>query len=165
LELLEELLANYQGTLLLVSHDRSFVDNTVTHTWFFDGNGHIQQFVGGFSDATRHKAQSEMLDTSVKETNKTETKVDKKAVNKLTQPVKKKKLSYKLQLELDGLPSLLEKLEEEVERLQETINTPEFFTKDKKEADQFLMLLAETEEKLDTAFTRWEELDELQTGE
>ena len=69
LELLEELLANYQGTLLLVSHDRSFVDNTVTHTWFFDGNGNIQQFVGGYSDAVRHKAQSEATRKPLKKVN------------------------------------------------------------------------------------------------
>ena len=161
LELLEELLSNYQGTLLLVSHDRSFVDNTVTHTWFFDGNGHIQQFVGGYSDAARHKAQSEAPKHIIKE-NKPAIVKNEKAV---PQAPKKKKLSYKIQLELDGLPALLEQLEEKIEELQGTINTPEFFTKDKKDADQFLTLLAETEEKLEIAFARWEELDELQNGE
>lgn len=161
LELLEELLANYQGTLLLVSHDRSFVDNTVTHTWFFDGNGNIQQFVGGYSDAVRHKAQSEAPAQVVKEAKSAPAKVEKAAIKS----PKKKKLSYKVQLELDGLPALVEQLEEKVGELQETINTPEFFTKDKKEADQFLALLAETEQKLENAFSRWEELDELQNGE
>ena len=161
LELLEELLANYQGTLLLVSHDRSFVDNTVTHTWFFDGNGNIQQFVGGYSDAIRHKAQSETPVQPVKETKPEPVKVEKATIKS----AKKKKLSYKVQLELDGLPALVEQLEEKVAELQEAINTPEFFTKDKKEADQFLALLAETEEKLENAFSRWEELDELQNGE
>jgi len=163
LELLEELLANYQGTLLLVSHDRSFVDNTVTHTWFFDGNGNIQQFVGGYSDASRHKQQSEAA-KAPKEA-KPAPKVEKTEAKPVAKTTKKKKLSYKLQLELDGLPALLEQLEEKVEELQETINTPEFFTKDKQEADKFLALLAETEEQLETAFARWEELDELQNGE
>lgn len=161
LELLEELLANYQGTLLLVSHDRSFVDNTVTHTWFFDGKGNIQQFVGGYSDAVRHKAQSEAPNIAEKATKPAPLKAEKKA----TAPAKKKKLSYKIQLELDELPALLETLEAEVETLQETINTPEFFTKDKKDANQFLAQLAEAEAKLETAFARWEELDELQNGE
>jgi len=164
LELLEELLANYQGTLLLVSHDRSFVDNTVTHTWFFDGNGNIQQFVGGYSDANRHKEQSEASSVAVKET-KVQPKAEKTVTKSATTPAKKKKLSYKVQLELDGLPTVLEQLEDKVVELQETINTPEFFTKDKKEADKFLALLAETEEQLETAFARWEELDELQNGE
>ncbi|TEW49812.1 ATP-binding cassette ATPase Uup [Psychromonas algicola] len=165
LELLEELLANYQGTLLLVSHDRSFVDNTVTHTWFFDGNGNIQQFVGGYNDALRHKAQSEPAVSTAKETKPATTKAEVKVDKEVAKPAKKKKLSYKVQLELDGLPLVLEQLEEKVGELQETINTPEFFTKDKKEADEFLALLAETEEKLEVAFARWEELEELQNAE
>jgi len=159
LELLEELLAEYQGTLLLVSHDRSFVDNTVTHTWFFDGNGKIEQFVGGFSDAARHKAQSEQPAVEKKAEKQVEKKVAKAA------PKTTKKLSYKMQLELDALPRELETLENRVEELQEMINTPEFYTKDKKEADKFLAELATTEEKLEVAFERWEHLEELQNGE
>ncbi|WP_372881482.1 ABC transporter ATP-binding protein [Psychromonas sp.] len=163
LELLEELLANYQGTLLLVSHDRSFVDNTVTNTWFFDGNGNVELFVGGYSDAVRHKTQSEAArqpESTVKKSN-----VQPKAQPVPVNTVKKKKLSYKLQLELDGLPRLLEELETKVETLQETINTPEFFTKDKKDADKFLTELADTEMQLEEAFMRWEELEEMQNGE
>ncbi|MFT5559584.1 MAG: ATP-binding cassette subfamily F protein uup [Sphingobacteriales bacterium] len=161
LELLEELLANYKGTLLLVSHDRSFVDNTVTNTWFFDGNGNVQQFVGGYSDAMRHKTQSEAPAEAVLNDVKASAKKDKAPVK----VVAKKKLSYKLQLELDGLPRLLEEVEEKVESLQATINTPEFFNKDKTEADTFLAQLAQAEERLETTFMRWEELEELQNGE
>jgi ATP-binding cassette subfamily F protein uup len=161
LELLEELLANYQGTLLLVSHDRSFVDNTVTHTWFFDGNGHIAQFVGGYSDAVRHKTQSEATKQPLSNDDKVQVKKEKTPVKTAA----KKKLSYKLQLELDGLPRLLEELETKVASLQETINTAEFFTKDKNEADKFLAELADLEQQLDDAFMRWEELEELKNGE
>ena len=162
LELLEELLANYQGTLLLVSHDRSFVDNTVTNTWFFDGNGNVEQFVGGYSDAVRHKAQSEAARQPVPaEVAKAQVKKDKAPVKAAVQ----KKLSYKLQLELDGLPRVLEELEAKVAALQETINTPAFFSKDKKDADQFLAELASAEAQLDSAFMRWEALEELQNGE
>ncbi|PKG39983.1 ATP-binding cassette ATPase Uup [Psychromonas sp. Urea-02u-13] len=157
LELLEELLADYKGTLLLVSHDRSFVDNTVTHTWFFDGNGNIEQFVGGFSDAARHKAQSETPVIAEKPVVKNVAKAEK------TKPAKK--LSYKMQLELDALPKELERLESKVEELQAMINTAEFFTKDKQDADKFLADLASTEEKLEVAFERWEHLEELQNGE
>lgn len=161
LELLEELLANYKGTLLLVSHDRSFVDNTVTNTWFFDGNGNVQQFVGGYSDAMRHKTQSEVPAQPVVSDVKAPAKKDKAPVK----TVAKKKLSYKLQLELDGLPRLLEELEENVESFQATINTPEFFTKDKTEADTFLAQLAQAEALLEKTFMRWEELEELHNGE
>ncbi|ABM04022.1 ABC transporter ATP-binding protein [Psychromonas ingrahamii 37] len=161
LELLEELLANYKGTLLLVSHDRSFVDNTVTNTWFFDGNGNVKQFVGGYSDAMRHKTQSEAPAQPVISDVKAAAKKDKAPVKAAA----KKKLSYKLQLELDNSPRLLEELEEKVESLQATINTPEFFNKDKTEADAFLAQLAQAEEQLETTFMRWEELEELQNGE
>lgn len=161
LELLEELLANYKGTLLLVSHDRSFVDNTVTNTWFFDGNGNVQQFVGGYSDAVRHKTQSEAPAQPVVSDVKAQVKKEKAPVK----AVAKKKLSYKLQLELDGLPRLLEEQEEKVESFQATINTPEFFTKDKTEADAFLTQLKRAEELLEKTFMRWEELEELQNGE
>ncbi|MFT6925760.1 MAG: ATP-binding cassette subfamily F protein uup [Psychromonas sp.] len=161
LELLEELLANYKGTLLLVSHDRSFVDNTVTNTWFFDGNGNVQQFVGGYSDAMRHKTQSEVPAQPVVSHVKAQVKKEKAPVKAAA----KKKLSYKLQLELDGLPRLLEELEEKVESFQATINTPEFFTKDKTEADAFLAQLAQAEEQLEKTFMRWEELEGLQNGE
>jgi len=161
LELLEELLGNYQGTLLLVSHDRSFVDNTVSHTWFFDGKGNIEQFVGGYSDAVRHKEQS----ATAREPLIKEPKAQLKNEKAPTKALQKKKLSYKLQLELDALPQLLEELEEKVAALQETINKPEFFTKDKREADKFLAELADTEQQLEEAFMRWEELEELKNGE
>ncbi|HEY7865055.1 MAG TPA: ABC transporter ATP-binding protein [Psychromonas sp.] len=161
LELLEELLANYKGTLLLVSHDRSFVDNTVTNTWFFDGNGNVQQFVGGYSDAVRHKTQSEAPAQPVVSDVKAQVKKEKAPVK----AVAKKKLSYKVQLELDGLPRLLEEQEEKVESFQATINTPEFFTKDKTEADAFLTQLKQAEDLLEKTFMRWEELEELQNGE
>ena len=156
LELLEELLANYKGTLLLVSHDRSFVDNTVTHTWFFDANAHIDQFVGGYTDAVRHKMQSEAAHQPVVSETKAPIKQDKVA----TKVAAKKKLSYKDQLELDGLPRELEELEAKIQTLQDTINTPAFFSKEKKQADAFLADLASTEEQLETAFMRWEELQD-----
>jgi ATP-binding cassette subfamily F protein uup len=165
LELLEELLANYQGTLLLVSHDRSFVDNTVSHTWFFDGNGNIEQFVGGFSDASRHKKQSEALSKPAVDANSIKNEIKKQVAENAKPKSVKKKLTYKEQLELDKLPALLEELENRVEILQEAINTPEFFTKNKADADQFLADLAQSEQQLEEAFERWECLEEIQNGE
>ena len=161
LELLEELLANYNGTLLLVSHDRSFVDNTVSHTWFFDGKGNVEQFVGGFSDANRHKTQSEALNKPQVDANSIVKEIKKQKV--VTN--QKVKLTYKEQLELDKLPQQLEDLENRVETLQETINTPEFFTKNKTDADKFLADLAETELAFEDAFSRWEKLEAIQEGE
>ncbi len=92
-------------------------------------------------------------------------KVPANTAKQVDKQLKKKKLSYKLQLELDALPRQLEELEAKVATLQESINAPEFFTKNRNEADQFLAELAKTEEQLEIAFMRWEELEELQNGE
>ncbi|WP_234493742.1 ABC transporter ATP-binding protein [Vibrio maritimus] len=162
LELLEELLGNYQGTLLLVSHDRQFVDNTVTASWIFEGNGVIEEFVGGYHDAQQQRQQ--VLDARkayepVKENKKQPVEQDKKATTVNSKP---KKLSYKLQRELEALPALLEQLEQEIEQLQETVNDPAFFAKPVDETQPILDSLSAKEQELDVAFERWEELEAMQ---
>ena len=109
LELLEDLLANYEGTLLLVSHDRQFVDNTVMTSWIFEGNGVVEEFVGGYHDAQKQRAQA-LEYRQVEKPAKTEKVVEE---TPKTAPVKAKpkKLSYKLQRELEALPMRLEELE------------------------------------------------------
>ena len=161
LELLEDLLANYQGTLLLVSHDREFVDNTVTTSWIFEGNGHIEEFVGGYHDAQQQRRQ-------VKETRQ-ETSPRQESVKQVEEPrktadpkPKAKKLSYKLQRELEALPQTLERLETEINTLQEEVNNPEFFAKPVEETQPILDKLAAKEQELDVAFERWEELEAIQ---
>ena len=155
LELLEELLAEYQATLLLVSHDRRFIDNTVTHSWVFEGDGRISEYVGGYADMMAHRQQSNQLKPLAKEAGKGDFAVE-KTVNQVK---KTKKLSYKLQLELDSLPALLETLEQQVNGYQEQINQPEFFSKDSQETQTILAALQASEEALDAAFMRWEELE------
>lgn len=122
LELLEELLSDYGGTVLLVSHDRQFVDNTVTDCWIFEGDGVIKPYTGGYTDAHWQQANS----------------VDIKAPAAVSAPVKaapekaeerKKggsKMSYNLQRELEGLPAKIEQLEADVASLQEQVGNPEF---------------------------------------
>ncbi|MFC3023968.1 ABC transporter ATP-binding protein [Vibrio zhugei] len=161
LELLEDLLANYQGTLLLVSHDREFVDNTVTTSWIFEGNGHIEEFVGGYHDAQQQRRQ-------VKETRQ-ETSPRQESVKQVEEPrktadpkPKAKKLSYKLQRELEALPQTLERLETEINTLQEEVNNPEFFAKPVEETQPILDKLTAKEQELDIAFERWEELEAIQ---
>jgi ATP-binding cassette subfamily F protein uup len=162
LELLEELLGNYQGTLLLVSHDRQFVDNTVTASWIFEGNGVIEEFVGGYHDAQQQRQQ--VLDARKAYEPVKENKKQPVEQNSKTQPVnsKPKKLSYKLQRELEALPALLEQLEQEIEQLQETVNDPAFFAKPVEETQPILDSLAAKEQELDVAFERWEELEAMQ---
>ncbi|WCP68466.1 ABC transporter ATP-binding protein [Vibrio tubiashii] len=160
LELLEDLLANYQGTLLLVSHDRQFVDNTVTTSWIFEGEGVIEEFVGGYHDAQQQRIQSlkarapEKPTKSIKQVEET----PKTAAVKN----KPKKLSYKLQRELEALPAKLEELEADIESLQEQVNSADFFSKPVEQTQPVLDKLTATEQELEIAFERWEELEAMQ---
>ncbi|NOJ04553.1 ABC transporter ATP-binding protein [Vibrio splendidus] len=160
LELLEDLLANYEGTLLLVSHDRQFVDNTVMTSWIFEGNGVVEEFVGGYHDAQKQRAQA-LEYRQVEKPTKTEKVVE---GTPKTAPVKAKpkKLSYKLQRELEALPMRLEELETEIETLQQEVNDPDFFSKSVEQTQPVLDKLSAVEQELEVAFERWEELEALQ---
>ncbi|MBE4473663.1 ABC transporter ATP-binding protein [Vibrio parahaemolyticus] len=161
LELLEEMLANYQGTLLLVSHDREFVDNTVTTSWIFEGDGVIEEFVGGYHDAKQQRDQTLAVRFSTEKPAKKEKVVEE--TPKTTQPKNNsKKLSYKLQRELEALPAKLEQLESDIETLQEQVNDPEFFAKPVEQTQPVLEQLAALEQELEIAFERWEELEAMQ---
>ncbi|MER0394898.1 ABC transporter ATP-binding protein [Vibrio vulnificus] len=161
LELLEELLANYQGTLLLVSHDRQFVDNTVTTSWIFEGEGKIEEFVGGYHDAQQQRKQAiearEVMEKSAPK-GKVVEETPKTAPAKNTS----KKLSYKLQRELEALPAKLEQLEADIEALQEQVNSAEFFAQPVETTQPVLEQLAALEQELEIAFERWEELEAMQ---
>ncbi|MFH6953680.1 ABC transporter ATP-binding protein [Pseudoalteromonas sp. XMcav1-K] len=159
LELLEEILANYQGTVLVVSHDREFIDNTCSTVWGFLGDGKVVEVVGGYQDFQNY-AQS-LAEKTVIEQKQKDTEKDKKVADK---PLAKKagKLSYKLKRELEDLPALLESLEQEVEELQEVVNSPDFFKQDSEQTQKTLNQLQQAESKLETAFMRWEELEQLQ---
>ncbi len=149
LELLEELLCNYDGTLILVSHDRTFLDNVVTSTLAFEGDGQVNEYVGGYEDWLRQSRQVNTSSTA-KKTEKKETKSKKK----------KTKLSYKDQFELDTLPQNIEKLEAEQEQLQNQIAEPDFYQQEKKDIDKVLTRLSELEKELETTDARWEELSD-----
>ncbi len=148
LELLEELLCNYDGTLILVSHDRTFLDNVVTSTLAFEGDGEINEYVGGYEDWLRQSRKSK-------------SDVKTKKVEKKTKPEKKKtKLSYKDQFELDTLPQKIEKLESEQEQIQNKIAEPDFYQQEKKDVDKILARLNELEKELEISYARWEELSD-----
>lgn len=160
LELLEELVDGYQGTVLLVSHDRQFVDNTVTECWIFEGNGEIGAFVGGYHDAQLQRAAYKQTKTAVK------------AAAPATKPAEKNesakrsagKLSYNLTRELEQLPQKLEQLETRIGELQAQMSHPDFFSQPHDKTQPVLDALAETEKALETAFQRWEELEALKNG-
>jgi ATP-binding cassette subfamily F protein uup len=152
LELLEELLANYPGTLLLVSHDRYFLDNVVTSTLVFEGNGQVKEYVGGYQDWLRQR-------TVPKPT------VPKKPTTTLPkhgpQKPKTRKLGYKEQRELAELPERIETLESELAELQTEISNPDFYRGEKAKINQILARIKTIEDKLQTAYKRWETLEEL----
>ncbi|MEX4117247.1 ABC transporter ATP-binding protein [Haemophilus influenzae] len=163
LELLEEILTDYQGTLLIVSHDRQFIDNTATECYLFEGEGRLNKYVGGFFDAKQQQANfwaSKAVEEQAK-AKKTEPLKEESAVkNDRTSKPKSVKLSYKEQRELEQLPQLLEELETKITALQAEIADPAFFQQTHYITDAKLKALADTEAELETAFLRWEELEE-----
>ncbi|MCC4274692.1 ATP-binding cassette domain-containing protein [Marinomonas communis] len=171
LELLEELLMNYDGTLLLVSHDRAFLDNVVTSTIAFEGEGNVQEYVGGYEDWIRQGGKFPDESTAEVEKpqkpQKAEKKAEKKAEasKKAPEPVKaKSKLSYKLQREFDAMPDLLADLEQQLEELNEVTSAADFYTGDQEKVQATLAKLSETEQALEDAMERWVELEEMQNG-
>ncbi|QFU23094.1 ABC transporter ATP-binding protein [Shewanella eurypsychrophilus] len=160
LELLESLLTEYPGTLLIVSHDRAFIDNTVTSSWWFTGNGGWSEYVGGYQDAVSQGAKfysEEPQEAKGVQPVKVEVKDEKSEIK----PKVEKKLSYKLQRELEGLPAQMESLEQEVEVLQEKVSAPDFYAQDQDKINLQLGQLTEKEQKLEVCFERWEELESL----
>lgn len=145
LELLEELLSHYPGTVLLVSHDRAFLDNVVTSTLVFTGEGKIEEFVGGYQDWLRQRALPTVEAKTAKPT--------------VTKPVKEKqKLSYKEQRELAELPQKIAALEEQQTELQAKINAPDFYQQPYATVTEILQQLEAVETELLTAYERWEKL-------
>ncbi|AFU18442.1 ABC transporter ATP-binding protein [Actinobacillus suis] len=170
LELLEELLADYQGTLLIVSHDRQFIDNTVTECYFFEGNGVLNKYVGGYFDAKQQQenyhatlAQNQPNKRSNSAENLQKTEEKQPLVTK-SEPAKKVKLSYKDQRELDELPAKMEALEAEMESLQAEVNSADFFSKDPSYTQAQLQKLADAEMALEASFERWEALENIRNG-
>lgn len=166
LELLEELLTEYAGTVIIVSHDRQFIDNTATECFIFEGNGILNKYVGGYHDAKQQQANVLAQKQTEAKTVKVETeekKQDKKQDFRANK-VRKVKLSYKEQQELAQMPTLLETLEQQIQQLQAEINSPDFFTQANEVTSQKLQQLAEQEQALDDALTRWAELEEIANG-
>ncbi|MEQ4673617.1 ABC transporter ATP-binding protein [Providencia vermicola] len=160
LELLEELVDGYQGTVLLVSHDREFVDNSVTECWIFEGNGVINRFVGGYFDAQKQRAQT----VSLKSEQTSKVAAQEKTAKPKEVAKRPNKLSYNLLRELEQLPAKLEELETEIEALQVKVGDADFFNQPHDVTEQTLSQLAAKEAELELAFDRWQELELLKNG-
>ncbi len=157
LDLLEELIANYQGTVLLVSHDRAFVDDTVETAIIFDAfgkdrKGELLELVGGYSDWLNYQKEHLQQQHQI-------TPSEDKKNHKLQQQPTTKKLSYKQQRTLEQLPEKIAGLEADIEELQQQINHADFFTKDAAETQPILDQLTVLEKELEAAYSEWEELE------
>ena len=160
LELLEDIINQYQGTVLIVSHDREFIDNTCSSVWAFEGNGKVTDIVGGYSD---YEAYTNYLAEQQKQQQQQPVKkVEKSEPAPVKSNNKANKLSYKLKLELEQLPNKMEQLEAELEKQQERVSHEDFFKQDSDITAKELNHLAQLESDLEAAFERWEELEELQ---
>jgi ATP-binding cassette subfamily F protein uup len=154
LELLEDRLLEYNGTILMVSHDREFLNNVVTSTIVFEGEGNLQEYVGGYDDWLRQRNSPAAPPKSVAPKEQGQKKV--------RPPREKQKLSFKETKELNALPQTIEALEEEKQRLMETLNSPEFYAgHDLAKINGANNRLAALEKELDEAYHRWDELENM----
>ena len=146
LDLLEELLINYKGTVILVSHDRAFLNNVVTSTLVFDGSGTIEQYVGGYDDWLRQR-----------KTQQTAKIASPKVQSKSSTP--SIKLSYKDQRELDSLPAEIEGLEVSISEISGKISEPGFYQTDRAAIEVVEGRLANAQKQLAESYARWELLE------
>ena len=156
LELLEEILLTFEGTVLLVSHDRDFMDNVITSLMVLDGSGRVNEYVGGYSDwEGRGGSLSEAQAGAAKKTDE----IQATEPDQVKKPIKTKKLSYNDQRELGNLPAVIEKLETRKSDLEKEMSKAGFYESDFERVKQASQDLLELEQMLEAAFERWNELD------
>jgi len=164
LELLEYTLLSFTGTVLMVSHDREFIDNIATSTIVLEGNGNLTEYVGGYSDYLKFAGLSKPSGTSgksgEKNTRQSQQKEQTSNANKNDATKKTAKLSYKLQRELDQLPAAIEQLEDKKTALEEQMADPEVF-KDADKLQKVQTQYNDIQTELTQAYSRWEELEEM----
>lgn len=149
LELLEELLAEYKGTVLIVSHDRKFLDNVITSTLVFEGDGKVQEYVGGYEDWLKQRKST--VAATVKKSDSPKPAE--------TIPTPRKKLSYKEQTELTELPKRIENMEQTLRELQAATMEPSFYQQTPEQVAKTMSELQRLEGELLQAYQRWEELE------
>jgi ATP-binding cassette subfamily F protein uup len=165
LDLLEEMVAEYSGTLLLVSHDRSFLDNVVTSTLVFEGAGRVNEYVGGYSDWLRQRRASAVHAAGLERGAATQGGAarmpagDAAATTQAGTAPRPRKLSYKEQRELEAMPAAISRLEAEQAELQATLGDPEVFRRTPADAAAAVQRLQMVTQELEAAFARWETLE------
>ncbi len=159
LELLEEILISYKGTLLLVSHDRNFMDNVTTSILVMPGNGKVEEHVGGYSDWAKKGGVLSNLEAPTLTETETETTSKPSLTNKPNDNNKKPKLSYKEQQELTKLPAIIEQLEADQTNLETISSAADFYSQDHEKVTEILQQLTTIHSELEKAYQRWEDLD------
>lgn len=167
LELLEEVLLNFPGTVLMVSHDRAFLDNVVTSTLVFEGEGKVREYVGGYQDWLRQGGSPRLLGVGESKSGKAElataiveapAAAAVTAVQESVEPAKKK-LSYKLQRELEAIPGQIDALEQEMAAVQEQVSDPAFYQQSVQVTTEVLARLEGLQKEMDELLERWAELE------
>lgn len=159
LDLLEDLLMNYQGTLLLVSHDRTFLNNVAMSTIVFDDDGQVREYIGGYDDWQQQRAQD-------KKAAQSQAKAANKVAKPQAKPAKKKSnLSYQEQLDLAAYPQKIEALEQQQAELMTVINQPEFYQQSQDKITKVQDQLASLNTELEQAYQRWDSLEAKQNAE
>ncbi|EAW31306.1 ABC transporter, ATP-binding protein [marine gamma proteobacterium HTCC2143] len=161
LELLETVLVDFSGTVLLVSHDRDFMDNVVTSTLAFEGRGIVREYVGGYQDWIRQGGVFSKLPAEISKDNQS-THDDSQSMPNAPVEEKKsqRKLAYKEQKELEALPVIIEKLESRQAKLQEDVSAPDFYQQAQSLIADRLDDLAKVTSELENGYERWVELSE-----
>ncbi|WP_442919121.1 hypothetical protein [Marinomonas sp. SBI22] len=154
---------NYQGTLLLVSHDRAFLDNVVTSVIAFEGEGVVREYVGGYQDWIRQGGRF-VVEPETPEEVKALKPQEKVKTTEAKKPKSKSKLSYKMQRELDAMPDTIAKIEAELDAIVAVTSADDFYSQDQDVVQAELNKMTEIEAQLEQQMDRWVELEELQNG-
>lgn len=164
LELLEEILTDYEGTVLLVSHDRAFLNNIVSSVIAFEGRGNVLEYVGGYDDWIRQGGKWTEADLPETAVASAPVAVAKPApvAHAPVRTAAKKKLSYKLQKEFDELPQKIEQLEDQLNKLQAQVAAQDFYEQAAASVEAKLQELASAQLQLEQCFERWAELEDIQ---
>lgn len=157
LELLENILVDYEGTILLVSHDRSFVDEVATSTLYFAGEGKINEYIGGYSDIPKNQIANKMVETKTT----VDTKVVAPTIEIKTTARVSLQFNARMRKELEDLPLKIAKLEAEQSQVQALMTAEDFYNQDKSLITDAVARLSKIEQALEKHFKRWEELENL----
>ena len=161
LDLLEEMLVQYKGTLLIVSHDRDFLDQTVNKILFFEGDGEVTYFNGGYSDFLQYQTileEEKKLNNTIVNNNTSKLKRDSNGKNK-------KKLTYKLEYELEKIPSIIDQLHINIKDIEEQLSKPDLYKLDKELFIDLTKNLQDYNAKLENSEERWVELMSMKSEE